>query len=232
MVLDVIIPIYNPLSDWAEEVVRQYDILIKRLPSHYVTQLIMVNDGSERDLSKGAEFIQSHHNTAKWISYSENHGKGYALRQAVKESSGDYIMYTDYDFPYTFGSMVNMLDKLINEDYDAVVGNRDESYYNHISKRRSRISKYLRQFNSLLFNLPTDDTQCGLKAFKGSIKPIFLSTQTDRYLIDVEFLKLLVKSKAKVGIQLVKLRENIVLSKISNVRLAKELYSYLKIMLS
>lgn len=230
--VDILIPIYNPEANWAGEVVRQFTKLTERLPEGLTTHLIMVNDGSDASLEEDAQSIIKSIPDTQWISYSENHGKGYALREGVKVSRGDYIMYTDYDFPYTYGSMVQMIEKLMNPKTDAVVGNRDNSYYKHISKRRSRISKYLRSFNRMLFRLPTDDTQCGLKAFKSSTKELFLSTKTNRYLIDVEFLKKLAKSQAKVDIQMVKLRDNVVLSKISNLRLLKELYNYIKIMLS
>ncbi len=141
-------------------------------------------------------------------------------------------MYTDYDFPYTYGSMVDMIHKLESTKTIVVVGKRDDSYYGHISARRRRISQYLKKVNRVLFNLPTDDTQCGLKAFTKEAKPLFLSTKTDRYLIDVEFLKLLAKKNANVEVQMVKLRDNVILSKITNMRLVMEMFNYLKIMLS
>lgn len=232
MNLDLIIPIYNPYDKWDNDVIRQYGELIDRLGEGYDTHLIMVNDGSEQDLEGGAQHIIEKFPASTWISYNDNHGKGYALREAVKKSKGDLIMYTDYDFPYTYGSMISMIDKLKDKDVDAVVGTRDNSYYNHISERRKRISQFLRSVNKVIFRLPTDDTQCGLKAFKASQREIFLSTKTDRYLIDVEFLKKLGRAKSNVRTQLVKLRENVVLSKISNLRLIIEFFNYMKIMIS
>ena len=223
---------YNPLENWGNDVVRQFNEFCLRLPGHIIPNLIMVNDGSDYSLENDAQIVLDNIKGSKWISYDENHGKGYALREGVKKSDADIIMYTDYDFPYTYGSMVSMLEKLLVEGTDAVVGNRDKSYYNHISSRRKRISQYLRSVNKILFRLPTDDTQCGLKAFKASKKELFLSTKTNRYLIDVEFLKKLARSNSKVDIQLVKLRDNVVLSNISNLRLLKELYNYVVIMLT
>jgi glycosyltransferase involved in cell wall biosynthesis len=184
------------------------------------------------DLSEGAAFLRAEIPEVHWISYIENKGKGHALRRGVKMSTGDMIMYTDYDFPYTYGSMADMISKLMSGKAVAVVGKRDDSYYNHISPRRRRISQYLKGVNRVLFNLPTDDTQCGLKAFTKEAKELFLSTSTDRYLIDVEFLKLLGKNKVSVDVQMVKLRDNVVLSKITNMRLIMEMINYLKIMLS
>jgi len=194
--------------------------------------LIIVNDGSSANLEEGAAHIKAEIAEAEWISYKTNRGKGFALRTGVESCEGDIIMYTDYDFPYTYGSMVNMIHKLESTDTIAVVGKRDDSYYAHISPRRRRISQYLKKVNRVLFRLPTDDTQCGLKAFTNEAKELFLSTKTDRYLIDVEFLKLLAKKNAKVEVQMVKLRDNVILSKITNMRLVMEMINYMKIMLS
>lgn len=194
--------------------------------------MIIVNDGSSANLEEGAAHIKAEIAEAEWISYKTNRGKGFALRTGVESCEGDIIMYTDYDFPYTYGSMVNMIHKLESTDTIAVVGKRDDSYYAHISPRRRRISQYLKKVNRVLFRLPTDDTQCGLKAFTNEAKELFLSTKTDRYLIDVEFLKLLAKKNAKVEVQMVKLRDNVILSKITNMRLVMEMINYMKIMLS
>ena len=230
--LDIILPLYNPEEGWPQAIVRQYRALRQRLGENYIYRLIIVNDGSSADLEEGATHIKSEIPEAEWISYETNRGKGFALRTGVESSNGDIIMYTDYDFPYTYGSMVDMIHKLESTNTIAVVGKRDDSYYAHISPRRRRISQYLKKVNRVLFRLPTDDTQCGLKAFTKDSKELFLSTKTDRYLIDVEFLKLLAKKNAKVEVQMVKLRDNVILSKITNMRLVMEMINYLKIMLS
>jgi glycosyltransferase involved in cell wall biosynthesis len=230
--LDILIPVYQPHSNWAEELILQFGAFRERLPEDLDVQVIMVNDGSARELEADVDLIRQSIPTLKWISYKENRGKGYALREAAKHSKGDLIMYTDYDFPYTLDSMLSMVQMLLGKECDAVVGNRDDSYYSHISPRRRRISQFLKKLNSLIFHLPTSDTQCGLKAFSSECRFLFQSTNTDRYLIDVEFLKKLSKSKAKVGVQLVKLRKGVVLSSISNLSLVKEAFNYFKIMLS
>lgn len=228
-------PLYNPEKDWNKELLRQYAELRNRLFNTFQSlsniKLIIVNDGSTIDITEGMQHLKQSISECQWITYEENRGKGYALRKGVAASQSDIIIYTDYDFPYTYGSMVSMVQQMTDDKCDVVVGKRDASYYKHISARRRRISQYLRTVNKLLFNLPTDDTQCGLKAFKKSAKSIFMDTTTDRYLIDVDFLKKLSKKKIRVGVQLVKLRENVVLSKINNMRLIQELFSYLRIMI-
>ncbi|NBU51258.1 MAG: glycosyltransferase [Chitinophagia bacterium] len=228
--LDILIPVYEPHDGWAEELIVQYRILLSRLPENIEPKLIVVNDGSKKQLESDGEYIKSLLPDTQWISYSENRGKGHALRTAASNANADYIMYTDYDFPYTYGSMVNMLNTLMKEGTEAVVGHRDESYYSHISPRRKTISQILKIVNKLIFRLPTNDTQCGLKAFRITQRELLLKTSTDRYLIDVEFLKKLSRSKAHVAVVPVKLREGVVLSKISNLSLMKEMFNYLRIL--
>ncbi len=229
--LDIILPVFNPPNAWDLEVIRQYKVLKSRLEDNVITRLILVDDGNIRDLSKGKQNITEQIEESKWISYPKNKGKGYALRQGVSVSGGDVIMYTDHDFPYTYGSMESMIQKLLDSKLDAVIGVRDESYYEHISGRRRWISLKLKDINRQFLKLPTDDTQCGLKVFTKNMKDIFLSTKTNRYLIDVEFLKKLSNGNFKMGLQQVKLRDNITLSKISNLKLVKEFISYLRIAL-
>lgn len=230
--INILLPIYNPYQNWDQDVIRQYEILLSRIPTQLVPKLIMVNDGSSSDLEPGRQNIQKVFADSVWITYDENQGKGYALRKGVEACDADIIMYTDYDFPYTYGSMVSLIEKLVSTNADAVLGVRDQSYYEHISGRRKWISQNLKKVNRLLFNLPTNDTQCGLKAFTSDAKETFLKTTTNRYLIDVEFLKKLVKNKSKIETQNVKLRDNVELSKISNLRLIKEFINYMKIMIS
>ena len=232
MNLDVLIPVYQPHPRWAEELLGHYKAFQDALPYGIESRLILVNDGSTNDLSADESLIMEKYPSSIWINNPVNRGKGYTLRNAASHSKAKFIMYTDYDFPYTLSSMLAMFDLLLKEKCDAVVGNRDDSYYAHISGRRRRISQFLKKMNSLIFRLPTPDTQCGLKAFTSEYRELFLSTKTDRYLIDVEFLKKLSKSKARVCVQLVKLRKDVKLSSISNLSLVKEGINYLKIMLS
>ena len=231
MNLDILIPIYQPHQDWEQELIAHYRQFKSMLPEGLQSRLIMVNDGSQRNLGEDAQRIIDAYGDSKFVSYEVNRGKGYALRQAAAESDAELVMYTDYDFPYTYDSMIQMVNLLMDTKAEAVVGNRDDSYYNHISPRRRRISQFLKNFNRILFRLPTDDTQCGLKAFDARSRDIFLTTTTDRYLIDVEFLKKLSKNNIKVAVVPVVLRQGVKLSKISNLSLIREGFNYLRIML-
>jgi glycosyltransferase involved in cell wall biosynthesis len=230
--LDIILPVYNPLPAWEEIVIGRFQSLEKALPGLKI-RLFVVNDGSQRlDLNTSLPILQTSIPDLQWISYSENRGKGYALRQGVSQSTADLIVYTDIDWPYSEESMIGLIQNLMGQ-VDAVIGTRDAAYYNHLPDARKRISKLLRTFNAKLLRLKVADTQAGLKGFRKNVKDVFLSTTIDRYLFDLEFIYLLSgKKEIKVIGFPITLRPGITFSKMNRKILLQEARNFLKIWLS
>lgn len=229
--LDIILPAYNPLPGWEDIVIGRFQSLVKALPDVKI-RLFIVNDGSQRlEENHSAGVIQEVIPDLQWISYKENRGKGYALRQGVKNSTADFVVYTDIDWPYTEESMIGVIRTLMGSA-DAVIGKRDENYYTHLPPARRRISRLLRSFNAKLLRLKVDDTQAGLKGFRKNIKDIFLSTTIDRYLFDLEFIYLIsAKKEIKVVGYPIALRPGITFSKMNRKILFQEARNFLKIYL-
>jgi glycosyltransferase involved in cell wall biosynthesis len=227
--LDVILPAYNPLPGWEEIVIGRFQSLVNALPALKI-RLFIVNDGSQRlNETQSANMLRGAIPDLQWISYIENRGKGYALRQGVKQSTADYIVYTDIDWPYTEESMIGLINSLM-ESNDAVIGKRDNAYYTHLPAARRRISRLLRSFNAKLLRLKVDDTQAGLKGFRKNVRDIFLSTTIDRYLFDLEFIFLLsAKKDIKVIGYPIALRPGITFSKMNRKILFQEARNFLKI---
>jgi glycosyltransferase involved in cell wall biosynthesis len=227
--LDIILPVYNPLPGWEEIVSGRFQSLEKALPSLKI-RLFVVNDGSQTgNLDDSVPVLKTAIPDLQWISYSENRGKGYALRQGVLQSTADFIVYTDIDWPYTEESMIGLIQKLL-DNVDAVIGTRNTAYYEHLPDARKRISKMLRAFNAKLLRLKVDDTQAGLKGFRKNVKPIFLSTTINRYLFDLEFIYLLSGKKEinVIGFP-ISLRPGITFSKMNRKILFQEARNFLKI---
>jgi glycosyltransferase involved in cell wall biosynthesis len=188
--LDIILPAYNPLAGWEANVIRRFQSLQEALPELKLN-LTIVNDGSQHlDASASLSILREDLPEIRWISYPLNRGKGYALRQGVAESTADYIVYTDIDWPYTEDSMTGLILALM-QDHDAVIGIRDQGYYAQLPPARRRISRILRRINAGFLKLKVDDTQAGLKGFRQEVRHVFLSTTIDRYLFDLEFIYLL-----------------------------------------
>ena len=160
--LSIILPCYNPADGWLQNIEQNFISLSKQF-NHF--ELIIVNDGSTKNfLLKEVEDLFSKYPKIKILAHSKNCGKGYALREGVEAASGEIIIYTDIDFPYTQESFFKIYAALINQNADVAIGIRGEEYYTHLPKTRVRISKLLRWFIKKFLRIPTDDTQCGLKA--------------------------------------------------------------------
>lgn len=168
----------------------------------------------------------------QYISYSENKGKGYALRKGVAESGATHCIYSDIDFPYITDSIISIYTSLTNSNHDVVVGSRGDTYYDGVPPIRIFISKMLRFFNRVFLGMKIYDTQCGLKGFNKKGKCIFLNTTIDRYLFDLEFVYLCSNSK-EITIKPVKvtLKDGIVFSKMNLNILRQEGWAFLKLVL-
>ena len=228
--LSIVLPCYNPIDGWLENIESSFT----KIKNQYSqTELIIVNDGSIKNFTEEeVNHFFSSHTEIKIIWYAENKGKGYALRQGVKAATGELIIYTDIDFPYTHESFLKIYAELKSGNTDIAIGIRGEEYYTHLPQTRVRISKLLRWFIKKFLRIPTDDTQCGLKGFNQKGKDIFLQTTINRYLFDLEFIFLSARKKLSIKTIEVKLRPEIVLSKMNWKILLQEFGNFLKVFVS
>jgi glycosyltransferase involved in cell wall biosynthesis len=225
--LSIILPCFNPHEGWVENIASSYAAIAEIIPG---TELIIVNDGSSAGFDREKlDGLVEKFAAIKTISYEINRGKGYALREGVKQAKCDTVIYTDIDFPYTEKSFFKILSALKEGDCDLAVGIRNEEYYTHLPQNRVRISKFLRWLIRKFLKIPTSDTQCGLKGFTRRGKEIFLQTTIDRYLFDLEFIFLAARKKAVIKLVEVELKPGVLLSKMRWQILLQELGNFLKI---
>ncbi len=188
MVLSLILPCYNPQQGWERNIVSAYTTFCKQAGTQ--AELIIVFDGISAGVtSEQTAWLQQQLPQLQQLSYPENKGKGYAIRQGVAKASGDIIMYTDIDFPYTTESMQAIFTALNTGNCDVAVGVKDDNYYSHLPAIRRFISRCLQFMIRTFLAMPVTDTQCGLKGFRSHVKPLFLATTINRYLFDLEFIR-------------------------------------------
>lgn len=227
--LSIVLPCYNPPQDWHLQVITSYQAISKDLG--FEPELIIVNDGSTQNIKPEFEYLKGLVNNIKLISLQENQGKGAALRQGVQHTNGNWVIYTDIDFPYTKDSFLQIFHALENGN-DVAIGIKDNSYYAHLPKMRKYISKILRQGIRSFFKMPITDTQCGLKGFNQKGKSIFLSTTINRYLFDLEFVYLTFRKEnnCKVIAREVSLRPNVIFRAMNLRILLSESKNFFKIL--
>lgn len=228
--LIVIVPCYNPAAGWDEALAERFlnfQRETKALSLH--TNLLVVNDGSQRNADKHSETrLKALVPGTQWITNQQNRGKGYALRTGVGAVQADWYLVTDADFPYTIDSMLRVV-AVLKANGGIAAGNRNKAYYERVPPFRRRLSRLLRWMLRNLLRQPIDDSQCGLKAFDESGKQIFLQTTIDRFLFDLEFL-MLAKGKITVTPVPVALRESVVFSKLNRKILLTEGRNFLRLL--
>lgn len=226
--LSIILPCYEPPDVWAQNIVRNYKAIKEHIAEDI--ELILVNDGSKKTISD-ADILLLTNSIPHfiYIDNKENRGKGYAIRCGVEQAKGDVIVYTDIDFPYTLNSFLKLYHELTIDNVDVVAGVKDTKYYEHVPLMRRIVSKTLRAMTRVLLSIPITDTQCGLKGFSKSVKPIFLSTTIDRYLFDIEFIRAASKKGYSIKSIPVMLNDSIQFSKMNYKILLPEMMNFVRI---
>lgn len=222
--LDIVLPAYNPTKGWELYALSRIHEL-ERLRPEWQIHLYVSADGSTRGherevLTTLAEGMQGEFTH---IDYGENRGKGAALRAAVEQTVAQYVLYTDWDFPFTTGSYLDALDAL-GEGADVVLPVRDTSLYmQHLGRFRRCLSSASRLMNSTLLLLPASDTQGGIKAFSARGRSVFLKTRIKRFLFDTEFIALSVRLGVSVSLTSCSVRSGIIMSGMGLSTLRREL---------
>jgi glycosyltransferase involved in cell wall biosynthesis len=224
----LIIPVYNPEDGWVEVLLNGHAQFNRQLG--FVIPLIVVNDGSISAIETDLQILRGHSKALpiQIISYVQNIGKGGALKRGAALLDRKYYIFTDFDFPYTTDSMVAVYQALVTHG-GITPGHRRESYYTDLSNLRTVISKGLRWLNKIILGLPTPDTQCGLKGFDREGRDLLVACNTDRFLIDLEFLLAANKNGVKITPIDVMLRPDVEFTKFNPMILAKELLNFAKL---
>ncbi|MFT3701846.1 MAG: glycosyltransferase [Agriterribacter sp.] len=184
----VVLPFYNPGANWLNTFIAHSGTLEKHLAGNVKLKYIIVNDGShDNELDKKVLSLCNEMENISYVTYKNNAGKGYALREGVKAANSTYTVITDIDFPYAIRNIEEIISLLL-QGYDVVTGKRDNVYFNKLPFERKIISKTFILMNRLFFKLPVYDTQAGIKGFNEKGKAAFLNTKINRFLADTEFI--------------------------------------------
>ena len=219
------------MKGW-EKVVADSILKLQSAFPNDVIGLILVDDGSKKRVSENdIAFLKNKLGNVKFLRNDQNYGKGYSTRRGIKNSDAEICIFTDIDFPYTAEGLQALYSNLKEKKCDVAFGVRETDYYEKVPWIRIRISKLHKMLVKTLLKIPHHDTQCGLKGFNQKGKTVFLQTTVNRYLFDLEFLKLANKNKSLSLLPVaVRLKKNVVFSKMSVKILLTEMINFLKIL--
>jgi glycosyltransferase involved in cell wall biosynthesis len=135
---------------------------IKQALRNFTYEAIFVDDGStDKTVELLRENIADNH---RIIVLNRNYGQTSAMSAGIKNARGTYIVTMDADLQNDASDIPKMLEKLINEDLDVVVGNRKNRQDGFILRKLpSKVANLMIRNLSGVF---VHDYGCTLKVFK------------------------------------------------------------------
>lgn len=173
--LVVVIPAYEPTEDFVGYAVRVAD---------FAMRLVVVNDGSGREYDGIFDAISKIENVT-YLSYPKNHGKGYALKCALKYCTeeldpGSIIVTADCDGQHKIKDILRVY-RAASEHHDALIlGSRDFDSPN-VPFRSKLGNQPMRFFFRLLYGQSLYDTQTGLRGFSLEVAKGLLGVRGNRF---------------------------------------------------
>lgn len=122
--LSIIIPVFNE-EKTIETVLEKISGL--NLPA-WEKEIIVVDDGSKDNSKfKMSTFSRSPTGRQNFILlfHENNKGKGEAVKTALKEAGGEYVLIQDADLEYDPDDIPNLLREVVVKNYPAVYGSRN-----------------------------------------------------------------------------------------------------------
>lgn len=196
MHLSFIIPAFNEALRIKPGLEKAISFLKKQ---NFSWEIIVIDDGSGDKTSQLISRLGKKEKNLKLISSAKNFGKGHAVRVGVEAASGDFIIFSDADFPVPPYFILIFLEKL--KKFEAVYGSR-RSHESKIVKHQGRLRESLgggfTRLSNLALGLNFTDITCGFKGFKQeTAKKIFARQKINRWSFDAEVLFLTKKYKIK-----------------------------------
>jgi glycosyltransferase involved in cell wall biosynthesis len=163
--LSVLIPVYNEVNTLLKIIDRVRDVDITK-------EIIVVDDGSTdgtRELMSSK--IEGHYPDVKVFYHPQNRGKGAAIRTAIGQATGDYLIVQDADLEYDPRDYHTLLEPLLDGRADVVFGSRflgGGAHRVHLFWHRLG-NGVLTLLSNMLTNLNLTDMEVCYKVFKREV---------------------------------------------------------------
>jgi len=198
--LVVIMPAYNEGEHIAHNLLEAAKI-IKTFHNDF--SIIAVNDGSKDNTEEEIIKASQKDPSINYISYSENKGKGGAIKEGVKLANGEYIAFLDSDLELPPIMLKGFLEALQKNNAHVAIGSKmhkDSKLYYPVIRKIMSLGYYF--LLKLMFKLKIKDTQTGIKLFKQDvIKPICEGLITTGFAFDIEILA----TASKLGYKIIEM---------------------------
>jgi glycosyltransferase involved in cell wall biosynthesis len=229
--LNIILPVHNPDIHW-EESIHYALTLIHDIFTEINYKVIIVDDGSNFDISDRFLRLKEKFNNIETISYRPNQGKGNAIKTGLSHAEAKYYIYTDCDFPFGEDVLLDIYHILSSNKADLVIGTRTREYFSSLPFMRRCLSLSVRTMNFIMLGFRKVDTQAGLKGLNNKARLVFLGNKTHGFIFEMEFIRNCFRNKLKSCPIPVKPRDNIKFNNFKVKTILRELKFYIKLMFS
>jgi glycosyltransferase involved in cell wall biosynthesis len=156
MKLSILMPVYNEEERVADAVKQALDV---SYPCE--TELVVVDDGSRDGTAQALADIVDER--IKVVVHARNRGKGAAIRTAVDNASGDYMVILDADLEYDPQDIPRLLAPVLEGRATVVYGNRTFGSHSSFSFWYVMGNKAVTTAANVLFNCYLGDLETCFK---------------------------------------------------------------------
>ena len=194
--LSVVFPAYNEEARLLPTLDRTVEYLAAA--GFASAEILVVDDGSSDRTAElvreAAPRLQRPGLGVRVISNPGNRGKGYSVRNGMRRSTADWVLFSDADLSAPIEELDKLWDAVQRDGFDVAIGSR--------ALDRSLIGEHqplFREASGRIFNLavrivtrlPFADTQCGFKLYSRKAADLVAGKQlVERFGFDVEQLYL------------------------------------------
>jgi len=195
MGISLVIPAYNSadiLSKSVKKIHKKLELIDKDF------EIIIAEDGSTDGSDLIASKLSKELENVRYLHSPKRKGKGKAIKDALNSARFDILAFMDVDLSTDISCFPKLIE-IVKDGADIAIGSRNlkESKIERGLKREV-ISKSYSTLVRLLFRTRIKDFQCGFKAFRRSVLPIFLRARDDEFFWDTEVLILAERKKLKI----------------------------------
>tara|TARA_B100001939_G_C16747900_1_gene532613 strand:- start:77 stop:769 length:693 start_codon:yes stop_codon:yes gene_type:complete len=142
--ITILIPVYNEQKTLLKLLKK-----VSFLKVEHGAEIIVIDDGSIDNSKKIIEENEAYYD--QFISYEKNKGKGFAIKEGFKKSSGEYIIFQDADLEYDPNDILKFISLINKFAPDVILGSRFN--YDKYSKSHSILNKIGNLILTNIFNI-------------------------------------------------------------------------------